>query len=187
MGKEGFGVADNLSTPPNSVPVSPTDGLESREAASPSSPTHESSFNNNACNNNHIKDSHSPAQVSSPSLTKDSKQPLITACKVVDLIGSCERKSSVSDIPAPIDSDTPLLRVLSEIERGSNQSLGSADLDEGDFNPIEEALRDALLKADEERSINEDLSLQDALTEHLEVCLLFSFCLRLFILLTLLQ
>ena len=165
MGKEGFGVADNLSTPPNSTPVSPTDGLEE---ASPSSPVSNDSITHNNNNNRQQYDSDSPAQAtSSPSSTSCTTEmkPLITASKVIELIGSksSERKASVTDIPAPVDSDTPLLRVLSDMERGSNHSLVSADLEETDLNPAEEALRDELLKS-EENSVNEDLSLHDELT-----------------------
>lgn len=182
MGKEGFGVADNLSTPPNSLPVSPTedDGVFESRDSTPDDTTNESSSSvvNNNGNNNHTKDSHSIAQVSS---TTDKKQHLKITPRVIDSMRSksCEQKSQCvteESIPTAIESNTPLLRALSEIERGSDHSLASADLEEDDLNPMEEALRDALLKEDEERSINEDLSLHDGLTEHLEVCLLFPFC-----------
>lgn len=205
MGKEGFGVADNLSTPPNSLPVSPAEGMmqtedddeeENNEQQSPSPHDHEhqsnesSSFNNNRHHNQpqiRRDSSHSPSaqtRKSSSSTTNSSvtieSTPLITASKVIELIGSSSsksfegggRKGSVSDIPAPIDPDTPLLRVLSEIERGNSHSLtSSTDLEEEEEGREGRLLGHELLKLEdeEERSVNEDLSLHDGLRDEVRV------------------
>lgn len=176
MGKEGFGVADNLSTPPSSLPPTPTDGLIEDDG--------EVERDNHQVTKEEESSSPSPVV---------KEEPLMTASRVIELLrpkcdqgdqemkkdggnkknGVRQRKessasnlsnqssNSSSGIPPPVDPDTPLLKVLSEMEkgrvvakqevtRGSNHSLASADIEDVEGNPVVAEL--------DESSINEELS-----------------------------
>ena len=175
MGKDGFGVADNLSTPSNSMPSTPVDTLDSHGVSSVT-----------GGNSNAVSASLEPT-------------PLITESKAIDLtkpIASQQRKvfateSIVQQMITSISSsavalgdsaeEAALVRILKqESERGSNHSLASADLD------LQLDAREDFSKS-EEGSLNEHLSAHGLaeVTFHVNVyCLSFSFLLPLFLLCT---
>lgn len=140
MGKDGFGVADNLS-PSNSMPSTPVDTL----------------------------DSHGVSSVTSNVSASLEPVPLITESKAIDLskpIAPQQRRAAATEsivqqmitsisssaaLGESADEDA-LVRILQESERGSNHSLAlSTELD------LQLDVREDFFKS-EEGSLNEHLS-----------------------------
>lgn len=162
MGKDGFGNADNLSSPSNSMPSTPVDTL----------------------------DSHGMPSVTGNISTSLEPTPLITESKAIDLTKSVAPRgrravatesivqqmiTSISSSAASNAATTAaaataasstsannesaegsvlyhILRQRYESERGSNHSLASADLD------LQVDARDDWCKGSDEGSLNEHLS-----------------------------